>query len=385
MNKLGFRRSRIAGLVGIGVLAIMAACAPFERGTEMTGDRTDAPEVVSRDLRFWADDPAGSLAAHLPRGRDVRDVLVLSGGGPDGAFGAGVLTGWTAKGTRPEFDVVTGVSIGAIIAPYAFLGPDYDRRLEDLVLNRTGKLKRPELRVSGLLFDAGAFERNALSNLVQTVLTPDVIAAIAREHREGRRLFVATTDLDAQRVAVWDIGAIAQIGGAEATQAIQGIFVAAAAIPAAFTPVQVSAPSVLGIRDELHADAGVITQFWAPDPRVIRREGGAGATYHIIVNNAVEADFEVIHPNAASLSGRAVTTLFRAGLHADLALTETLLRQSGAKLSLAYIRPDWPLAAHALDFTQRHLQEIYALGQAAARDGTVWTGRVPEGFRAIPR
>ncbi|WP_157770171.1 patatin-like phospholipase family protein [Ruegeria marisrubri] len=350
----------------------------------MTEGRSEPPEVVSPEFRFWADDSSGALAAHLPSGKPVRDVLVLSGGGPDGAFGAGVLSGWTQSGKRPSFDVVTGVSIGAIIAPYAFLGPDYDDRIEDLVLNRTGKLKRPELKVSGLLLDAGAFERNALANLVQTILTPDVVAKIAREHRSGRRLFVATTELDSQRVSVWDIGAMAQLATPEAVRAIRGVFVAAAAIPAAFTPVQFSVPSSVGLQDELHADAGVITQFWAPDPRVVRRLGGAGPTYHIIVNNLVEADFEVVQPDAASLSKRAFTTVFRSALHADLALTETLLGQAGGRMSLAYIPPDWPVAAHALDFNQDHMQELYGMGRQAGRSQSIWVSRVPESYRTLP-
>lgn len=367
------------------LVCVASACTPFERGAQMTEERSDPPEFISRDFRFWADDSSNALAAHLPSGKPTGDVLVLSGGGPDGAFGAGILSGWTANGTRPSFDIVTGVSIGAIIAPYAFLGPDYDARIEDLVLNRTGKLKQPELKLSGLLFDAGAFERNALTNLVQTVLTPEIIAAIAREHRSGRRLFVATTELDSQRVSVWDIGAMAQLATPEATKAIQGVFVAAAAIPAAFTPVQISVSSAMGAQDELHADAGVITQFWAPDPRVIQRTVGGRPTYHIIVNNLVEADFEVVQPDAASLSRRAFTTVFRSALHADLALTETLLRQAGARLSLAYIPPDWPVAAHALDFDQDQMQKIYGMGQAAGRSRSIWVSQVPESFRTLPR
>ncbi|WP_171173780.1 patatin-like phospholipase family protein [Ruegeria sp. HKCCD8929] len=379
------RAARIRGLAGILFVAgTLMGCAPFDRGTGMTEDRETAPELVARDLRFWADEPAGALSSHLPGGR-LSDVLVLSGGGPDGAFGAGVLTGWTDAGTRPEFDVVTGVSIGAIIAPYAFLGPEYDDELEDLVLNRTGKLQRPELTVSGLIFDAGAFERQALSTLVNAILTPDVIARIAEEHRDGRRLFVATTDLDAQRMAVWDIGAMAQAANPQMAEAIRGVFVAAAAIPAAFKPVRLSAPSVLGIEDELHADGGVISQIWAPDPRALRTHNrGRGTTYHIIINNAVEPDFDVINANAASLGTRAITTLIRAGMHADLALTETLLRQSGSDMSLAYIPPDWPLAVHALDFSPEHLLEIYQLGRNAARDGSIWVPRVPNSYRAVP-
>jgi len=80
------------------------------------------------DARAWGDSDV-DFRRLLPQSNGP--WLALSGGGADGAFGAGVIVGWTASGKRPEFALVSGVSIGALIAPYAFLGPSYDAQLRE--------------------------------------------------------------------------------------------------------------------------------------------------------------------------------------------------------------------------------------------------------------
>ncbi len=173
----------------------------------------------------------------LARGRrPVVNFLALSGGGSDGAFSAGVLGGWTAFGTRPEFDVVTGVSTGALTAPFAFLGPKYDAALKDVFTTSDTQdiaIMRP---VRGLIGGDSLASNAPLAKVVAHYVTPKFLAEVAAEHRKGRRLLIGTTNLDAERPVIWDMGAIASSGSAEALELFRTVLLSSAAIPAVFPP-----------------------------------------------------------------------------------------------------------------------------------------------------
>ncbi len=166
-------------------------------------------------------------------GRAQIDVLALSGGGSDGAFGAGVLTGWTARGDRPEFEHVTGVSAGSIIAPFAFLGPKYDAQMREIWTDyNTDQLVVPQI-VSGLLGGDALVDTSPLRKLVAKYVDRDFLKAVAREYERGRLLTVGTTNLDAKRPVVWNMGAIARhYDDPEAVQLFRDVIIASAAIPA---------------------------------------------------------------------------------------------------------------------------------------------------------
>ena len=171
-----------------------------------------APPILPSASLLEKHDPATANASQFaPPGPIVpttpRNVLVLSGGGVNGAYTAGVLKGWTASGTRPQFDVVTGVSTGALIAPLAFLGPDYDAELERLYTSmRQENVFRPRLHLLG--FDS-LVSSDPLAQQIAAGATPEILQRIADVHRQGRRLYVGTTNLDTKKLVVWDLGAIA--------------------------------------------------------------------------------------------------------------------------------------------------------------------------------
>ena len=243
--------------------------------------------------------PAEAIARLLRERPEGVTGLAISAGGANGAYGAGVLIGWTEAGDRPAFDVVTGVSTGALIAPFAFLGPDWDDELraaytdEDAARLTDGRwaiFVRPAL-----------FGGQSLRDLIGKYVDARLLAAIAREHQTGRRLLVATTDLDAQETIVWDMGAIALAGqtpGYEeaAVSLFQTVLVASASIPGVFPPVMVDADGAEGGRMEMHVDGGVTTpfvlapaamSFWEPDG-VMRPED-----LFVIVNGELEPSYGV--------------------------------------------------------------------------------------------
>ena len=194
---------------------MVAACAMAIAGcgtvTRIPYTQQEQAEAVISGIpgaRLWADNPAiatgrRSVVSRVPVKQPT--VLALSGGGADGAFGAGLLTGWSARGTRPQFTFVTGASAGALIAPFAFLGAAHDETLRSVFAS--GEMANL-LQSEGLagLFGAGLFKTAPLRELIARHVDAGLLAAIAQEYRAGRRLYVVTTNLDAQRTAIWDMG-----------------------------------------------------------------------------------------------------------------------------------------------------------------------------------
>lgn len=185
----------LRSLAACAFVLTMAACASIERVQHTQQDRAVARIPGIPNARIWADDP--NMGGRNP-GTRQHIVLALSGGGPDGAFGAGFLNGWTARGDRPRFTVVTGSSAGALMAPFAFLGPSHDELMKNAFYS--GDM-RNLLRFEGVggLVGQGLFDAEPLRQLIAKYIDADILEQVACEHRTGRRLFVVTTNLDAQR------------------------------------------------------------------------------------------------------------------------------------------------------------------------------------------
>ncbi len=223
------------------------------------------------------------------------NYLAISGGGENGAYGAGLLTGWTALGTRPEFKGVTGVSTGALIAPFAFLGPAYDAQLERFytTIDR-GDVMRSRGLITALLRDS-LYDSTPLLNLIRGALTPEMVAAIGREYSEkGRLLLVGTTNLDVPVGVLWNIGDIAASGRQDATELIAKILLASASIPGAFPPVMIDIESGGHHFQEMHVDGGTVAQvmLYPPSLRLsLRPRAREGA----LARDAREAAVPALH------------------------------------------------------------------------------------------
>ncbi|HET6222452.1 MAG TPA: patatin-like phospholipase family protein, partial [Dongiaceae bacterium] len=238
----------------VAILSLVAsACGPLERFDAVPVDSEDRATIPNMPgIRYWADgDPAifakGAEASYeqekaywastghkgpLP----PADFLAISGGGENGAFGAGLLVGWTAAGTRPVFKGVTGISTGALTAPFAFLGSAYDDKLRQVYTTITGKDVLESRGIYGALFQDAMADNAPLRKTVAKYFDQPMLDAIAAEHKKGRILLIGTTNLDARRPVIWNIGAIAESGQPGALQLVQDILVASAAIPGAFPP-----------------------------------------------------------------------------------------------------------------------------------------------------
>lgn len=299
-------------------------------------------------------------------------ILALSGGGEDGAFGAGLLNGWSKSGTRPDFDIVTGVSTGALIAPFAFLGADYDDRLRDMFLKH-GARDLMELSALGFVTNGSLYDTAPLEKLIEEFTPPSVLRGVAARHATGARLFVVTTSLDISRAVVWDMGAIARDGKAKLFRAILR---ASAAIPGMFPPVGISYLANGAKHLETHVDGGVYMPFLAiPSaaygPQMPKLNGG---NLFVVVNNTLDPAPQKVNKSAIGVSQQALTTMIRASARSELAATRLAGRQIGLNVLSASIDPAAGIVWDPTDrFAPSYMQALYRHGFDRAARGTAWT------------
>lgn len=376
------RRGRLSGLIAalMGALAL-SACASGARSDFGLSERMASAPIGFPNVRFSIEDDtsarriASQLGEGVPKGPDGRfDLLALSGGGANGAFGAGLIAGWTESGTRPDFEVVTGVSTGALAAPFVFLGPDWDDELREAYTDgaASGLLKSRGLRA---FVGSGVFSGAPLRALVEAHVDDALLAAIALEHAKGRTLLVATTDLDAQRGVIWNMGAIAERGGPQALALFRDVLVASASIPGVFPPVMIEAQGQGAVFEEMHVDGGVMNPFvalpqimWSwNDPDGVLE----GARVHVIVNGKDAPRFAVTRDAAPTVLGRALDTVLGGQLRQSLAANRAFAERNGIEFRVAAIPEDYD-GADSLDFRQESMTAVYDLGRTLGRTGEAW-------------
>jgi hypothetical protein len=357
------------------LLASGAAQAGTVAERQRSSERTpytaqEAVAAVPLDMagvRFFGDDPEAFRAALAGAPGSSEPWLVLSGGGENGAYGAGVLNGWTKAGTRPTFGVVTGVSTGALIAPFAFAGPDFDAALKAAYTTIT----------AADIFEVGNNGESLLdtwpmSKMIERFVTPEVVAAVARGHEEGRRLYVVTTHVDLQRPVVWDMGAIARRGEA-GLKLFRQVLLASASIPGAFPPVPIDAEAGDKRFQELHADGGVTGQFFlAPEAMLLAGRGGLPTDKaYVIVNYSLRPDFQVTQRTTITLLGRSMAAAIRSATRATIAASATFGRRAGVDIAFAHVDERFTKTT-AKAFDTRYMQELFAFGEATGRDGSAF-------------
>ena len=347
------------------------------------------------EIRFWGDLAPGSTQAELSEIRQqiaariaaegelpndgAYDVLALSGGGSDGAYGAGLLNGWSERGGRPEFALVTGISVGALLAPFAFLGEGYDDELEELFTET-----RTEDVVEVILFRAlfgwalGLTDITPLELTLDRILTPEMVARIAEEHGKGRRLWIGTTYLDAQRPVIWDIGTIAASDYADKRDLIKRILLASSAVPGAFPPVMFPVELDGSLYSEMHVD-GAITRslFIYPRNLDLSQEVDADAngmrigTIYLVRNTKLEPDYQPVAPSILRIAERSIWTLIKSAGLADVTAIEDQARSDGWVLKRTSVPLEFD-AAEGDFFDPEYMGALYQVGYERALQGIAW-------------
>lgn len=373
----------IARLVAICVFALLGGCLapariPYQAGAAATAD------IEGFDaIRTYADS-TGSLPrarAWLPASQRRRmNYLVLSGGGAGGAFSVGALKAWSDKGGRPQFDIVSGVSTGALIAPFAFLGPAYDETLVELYTSGLAeKLIDVGFLPAGLL-GASLLKQEPFRELVERYLTRDIMANIAAEHRKGRRLLVLTSNLDSQRAVIWNLGAIADSDGPDALKLFRDIVMASASLPGLYPAVLIKARAGKQVVEEMHSDGGSASQIltipegWIANADKEQWPSRARLNMYILVNNALMPEFAMTANNTFIVMARASSSLIKAQTRTALLATYAYAKKTGIRFRMASIDKEVPYEM-INPFGTSYMRAVYKLGYDGMMGGSFWKDR----------
>jgi len=306
--------------------------------------------------------------------------LALSGGGADGAYGAGVLNGWSAAGTRPEFSVVSGVSTGALIAPFAFLGPAYDTTLRDVYTSgiAEGLLNTPN--IVHAVFGSGLFGNTHLRGLVARYVGQDMLGAIAAENTKGRKLLIVTTNLDTQRTVIWDMGRIATIGSPQALDLFRDVLAASASIPVVFPPMLIEAEANGHRFQEMHVDGGVTAPVLTLPEAFLLRNGalarGLRMNIYVLINDKVDRDFQLVPNSTIDIAARTSASVTKTQIRSVLYETYDFARRNNFGFNLTYIDRDIPSPGSS-GFETSYMRSLYQYGFDKTKTGDFWAKAPP--------
>jgi predicted patatin/cPLA2 family phospholipase len=365
-------------------LLILAGCSSFPRTPYSPADAASARVLDLRELRKYADEPASSFLnearARSAVGERTRNYLALSGGGADGAYGAGVLNGWTAAGTRPEFSIVSGVSTGALIAPFAFLGPANDAVLREIYTSGIAESLVDQSNILGVVFGSGLFGNARLRELIAQYVDQNMLAAIAAGYTKGRDLYIVTTNLDSQRTVIWNMGRIAAIGSPEALSLFRDVVAASASIPVVFPPVLIGAEANGHRFEEMHVDGGVTAPILTlPETFLLRTASlhhGQRMIMYVLINDRIDREFELVPNGTLEIAARASASIVKTQLRSVLYETFASSRRSNIGFRLTYIGKEVP-SSGSLEFRTSYMQALYQYGYTKAKGGAFWQRAPP--------
>ncbi|MET0338515.1 MAG: patatin-like phospholipase family protein [Caulobacter sp.] len=314
--------------------------------------------------------------------REPFDILAVSGGAAGGAFGAGILVGLSRAGRRPNFAIVTGVSTGALIAPFAFLGSEWDERLTEAYTGGHAARLLSRKAIPGL---GGLMRADALDSLIAPFVDEDLLLAVARAHAEGRRLFVATTDLDRQQACIWDMGAIAsraQPGdSAVALKLFRDILAASASLPGLFPPRMIATCANGEEFEEMHVDGGVAAPLFILPEALLRDRSISrrfrGGRVRVIVNTVLDPAPRTTSANLPSILLRSFDTMLRFSYRQAISVAATFCAGAGVPLEIASIPYD-PNHGSMVKFDTESMRRMFDAAVESVVDSKAWVAATPE-------
>lgn len=394
------RRRFLRIAAGGSAAALLAGCSVPARGTAVPIGSTTRASVLGVpnerffpayttepiEAEFFAAGDRQRRALGLAPNAPLPEVqfLAVSGGGENGAFGAGLLCGWTEYGTRPEFELVTGVSTGALTAPFAYLGSSYDPQLRAVYTDLTPSRVLVKRYITAALFDDALTDNAPLFKTISEYLDEAMLAALAKAYQDGRLLIIGTTDLDAQQPVFWNIGAIASSGHPRALNTIRRVLLASAAIPGAFPPTMFDVTVDGKPYQEMHVDGGAFAQAFLYPANVtrlrrLRMATGVSvipAVAYIIRNGRLDPEWANTERSTLSIAERAINTMISSsGMNDVMRMYNTTLHD-GIPFNLAYIGPDFTEKLPA-PFDQRYMRDLFDYGYQRARRGYNWAKQPP--------
>jgi predicted patatin/cPLA2 family phospholipase len=351
------------------------------------------------DIRDWGDSYASFPPERLVLLRDQRakaantdrsiklgklDALTLSGGGSSGAFGAGVLAGWAKAGTRPKFDIVTGVSTGALIAPFAFLGPAYDEEIKQGFTSITDANIYTKLSLFGVLSTASFTSNAPLAKMIDEHVTEEMLDRIAQESAKGRRLFIGTTNLDADRAVIWDMGAIATSHRPDRLKLFKQVILASTSIPGIFPPVELKVTAAGKTYHEMHVDGGTSNEVFLMPAALNLREidqtfqTHVKARLYIIRNGRTTPEPSLVKATLPDIAEKAVSSLIKTQGIGDLYRLYAIAKRDGIDYNYIDIPAAFTAEARS-PFDTKYMSALYQHGYEMGLRGVGWK-KAPPGF-----
>ena len=394
------RRRTLRLLAGGALAAGLPGCGTPERGPAVPINRASEAKVLGiPNERFFPaqgiDPMEAEFVATMDRQLRARglkslaqlpklDLLAVSGGGENGAFGAGLLCGWTEHGDRPTFDLVTGISTGALTAPFAYLGSAYDPQLRAVYTETPSTEILSQRGFTAALFNDAMADNAPLFRTISRYIDQRMLSAIAAAYDQGRLLLIASTNLDAQIPVIWNIGAIAKSGHPRAADTISRILLASAAIPGAFPPSMIDVTLDGKAYQEMHVDGGAFAQtFLYPSQltrnRAERRRTGqpiVEARAYIIRNGRLDPEYAVVERQTLGIAGRAISTMIAASGFNDVVRIYNTTQRDGIDYNLAFIGRDFNEVLPQ-PFDAKYMRDLYDYGYQRARRGYDWSKRPP--------
>lgn len=328
-------------------------------------------------------------------GQKPLHVLALSGGGQYGSYVAGILCGWQDAGYRPDFDVCTGISSGALIAMLAYLGPKYDpelRRVFTTLKQRDLFRYRPALY---LIRYRSIASSDPIKRQIDTTIDEEFMDDLRIAHQSGRRLFVGTMHLQSRRLVIWDIGALACSGRPDANVLVKKVILAATSISGLVPPVEFEV-EVNGCRYvEEHVDGGgasqVFVRFGPHHPRYDPAQPGpwlSGSQLYLFAGgklyaDTIEGDMGFLNRVTSTVSGT-LYALYRTELHKMY----SLCAMSGMQFNLVAVPQEKKTAVKSMTFEPEVMQDLFALGYSYGYNGIPWRHTPPgtqPGEEEVPR
>ena len=392
-----FRHSFRSILAAV-LLVTLAACGTNVPRLDDAPVNSYATPVGYKGIRYWGDAELKKLneasaerlaelkAAHkldpsIPL--DHAYYLAISGGGGDGAYGAGILNGWSKAGTRPQFEVVTGISTGALSAPYAFLGSAYDDKLKEIYTTIDDKDIMKKNGPIDAVFGTSLTDNSPLKALVAKYVTQDLLDKIAIEGGKGRRLLIGTTNLDAQRPVVWDMTAIAASGNPDRLQLFRNVLVASAAIPGVFPPQLIKVTADGKVYEELHVDGGTTTQAFLVSAQNSLKDVDKALNFprkrslYIIMNGTFAPQAEKTETKTLAIAARSISTLIKNQSIGDDYRMYAQCQKDGIAYNITSIPADFTDKAKS-SFDTPYMRKLYDRGYQLGLTPAAWDKEPPD-------
>jgi len=390
---------RLSSLTACVALSLsLLGCSALERKSAVPAQSLSKAQIAGLpSVRYLISTQAGvdALVADVvqieaARGKQAfagdANFLALSGGGDDGAFGAGLLVGWSKQGSRPAFNLVTGISTGALIAPFAYLGKDYDPILQEVYTSIKPSDVYIQRGILSGIFSDGLADSTPLYGLISKYIDANFLKKIADEYNtHGRWLLIGTTNIDAGQPVIWNMGRIATIGSPEALELFKRIMLASASIPGAFPPVMFDFLVDSQAFQEMHVDGGASTQVFlypasasskAKELGIQRRTNRQA---YIIRNSRLDPRWSETERRTLSVAGRAISQLIQTQGIGDLYRIYNTAQSDNVGFNLAYIGSDFN-EPHTEEFDTKYMNALFQYGYAQAIKGYPWS-KYPPGFK----